>query len=134
LQKWLQNLSHNEIICDNIGNHFRILILIAVFCNVEAVAVLVATAVVAPVPSQEHIRSPSPSLNPNPPSVVVHAQNPSKYFCFINLFTLFITMYIYFTYFIFFSCAVSHSQYTLSFPFIILALFLGWLRALSSHA
>ncbi|XP_018374959.1 PREDICTED: LOW QUALITY PROTEIN: serine-arginine protein 55-like [Trachymyrmex cornetzi] len=44
----------------------------------QAVAVLVATAVVAPVPSQEHTRSPSPSLNPNPPSVVVHAQNPNQ--------------------------------------------------------
>lgn len=42
----------------------------------EAVAVLVATAVVVPVLSQERTRSPSPSLNPNLPSVVVHAQNP----------------------------------------------------------
>ncbi|KYM96312.1 Serine-arginine protein 55 [Cyphomyrmex costatus] len=46
--------------------------------TLQAVAVLVATAVVAPVPSQEHTRSPSPSLNPNPPSVVVHAQNPNQ--------------------------------------------------------
>lgn len=44
----------------------------------EAVAVLVATAVVAPVPSRGHTQSPSPSLNPNLPSVAVHAQNPNQ--------------------------------------------------------
>lgn len=40
-------------------------------------AVLVAIAVVAAGPNLEHTLNPSPSLNPNPPSTVAHAQSPS---------------------------------------------------------
>lgn len=42
----------------------------------EVAVVLAATADEAPVPSQGHTRNPSPSLNPNLPSVAAHAQNP----------------------------------------------------------
>jgi len=43
-----------------------------------AAAALAATVAVAPVPNLEHTRNPSPSLNPNLPSAVAHAQSPNQ--------------------------------------------------------
>ncbi|KMQ96619.1 serine-arginine protein 55 [Lasius niger] len=43
-----------------------------------AAAALVATVAVARVPNLGHTRNPSPSLNPNLPSAVAHAQSPNQ--------------------------------------------------------
>jgi len=91
--------------------------------NLGAAAALVATAVVAAVPNLEHTRNPSPSLNPNPPSTVAHAQSPSEYL--VSKKKIYIYIYIYFLtlFYLFHYSAVCSSVYSKLRIFILLVLF-----------